>query len=157
MNASAHAIADRQPTIRSRITVVLDTLGRFPRPVLHLLFRLAIAGVFFKAGLNKLASWPLTVQLFADEYRVPVFPPELAAMLATTFEIGCSLLLVFGFATRLATLPLLGMLVVIQLFVYPGAWSEHLTWGSILIFLLTRGPGAISLDRAIGLEPGDRG
>jgi putative oxidoreductase len=49
------------------------------------------------------------------------------------------------------------MLAVIQLFVYPQAWSEHLTWGAILFVLLTRGPGAVSLDRVIGLEPGDPG
>ena len=56
-------------------------------------------------------------------------------------------------ATRLATLPLLGMLAVIQTFVYPNAWSDHLTWGSILLFLLTRGGGALSLDRLLRLEP----
>src|SRR5262249_34047182 len=65
---------------------------------------------------------------------------------------GCSILLVLGLATRLATLPLLGMLAVIQTFVYPNAWSDHLTWGSILLFLLTRGAGALSLDRLLGLE-----
>jgi putative oxidoreductase len=59
---------------------------------------------------------------------------------------------VLGLATRLATLPLLGMLAVIQTFVYPNAWSDHLTWGSILLFLLTRGGGALSLDRLLGLE-----
>jgi putative oxidoreductase len=41
------------------------------------------------------------------------------------------------------------MIATIQLFVYPDAWSEHLVWGSILLFLLTRGPGAISLDHVI--------
>jgi putative oxidoreductase len=94
----------------------------------------------------------LTVQLFADEYQVPVLSPEIAAMMAVTFEFGCSILLVLGLATRLATLPLLGMLAVIQTFVYPNAWSDHLTWGSILLFLLTRGGGALSLDRLLGLE-----
>jgi putative oxidoreductase len=61
------------------------------------------------------------VQLFADEYKVPVLPPELAATMATSFELGCSALLVLGLATRLATLPLLGMIAVIQTFVYPSA------------------------------------
>jgi putative oxidoreductase len=89
------------------------------------------------------------VALFRDEYRVPVFPPELAATMAATFELGCSALLVVGLATRLATLPLLGMIATIQLFVYPDAWSEHLVWGSILLFLLTRGPGSISIDQLI--------
>lgn len=138
---------------RMRIGHLTDALGRVPLAILQLAFRLAIASVFLKAGLNKLASWELTVQLFRDEYQVPVFPPEMAATMATTFEIGCSVLLIAGLATRLATLPLLGMICVIQLFVYPGAYSEHLTWASILAFLLTRGAGSISLDRLLGLEP----
>jgi putative oxidoreductase len=74
-------------------------------------------------------------------------------MLSVTFEFGCPILLALGLATRLATLPLLGMLAVIQTFVYPNAWADHLTWGSILLFLLTRGGGALSLDRLLGLEP----
>jgi putative oxidoreductase len=133
--------------------MVTDFLQRLPLPFLQLVFRLAIAAVFLKGGLAKIASWPLTVQLFADEYQVPVFSPETAAMLSVTFEFGCSILLVLGLATRLATLPLLGMLAVIQTFVYPNAWSDHLTWGSILLFLLTRGGGSLSLDRLLGLEP----
>ena len=134
--------------------MILARLGRLPPSICQLLFRLAIAGVFGRAGLTKIASWETTVQLFTDEYKVPVFPPEIAAMLATTFELVCSTLLIVGLATRLATLPLLGMIAVIQLFVYPHAWPEHLTWAALLLFLLTRGPGPISLDRALGLEPG---
>jgi putative oxidoreductase len=130
--------------------VIVSWLDRFPLGVCHLLFRLALAGVFFRAGLTKLASWETTVHLFRDEYRVPVFSPEVAAALATAFELACPLLLVAGLATRLATLPLLAMIAVIQLFVYPSAWPEHLTWASILVFLLTRGPGPLSIDRAIG-------
>jgi putative oxidoreductase len=148
MTATASA-----PLSRSRLVACATALRRFPLSVLHLLFRLAIAGVFLRAGLNKLASWELTVQLFRDEYKVPVFPAEVAATMATFFEIGCSALLIAGLATRVATLPLLGMLAVIQLFVYPSAWSEHLVWGSILLFLLTRGGGTFSLDHAMGLEP----
>jgi len=147
------AYVERACPIRSRIAKITQTLGRFPLAIVQLLFRLAVASVFLKAGLNKIASWELTVQLFQDEYKVPVLPAETAAALATTFEIGCSILLIVGLATRLATVPLLGMIMVIQLFVYPSAYAEHLTWGSILIFLLTRGAGALSLDRLLGLEP----
>ncbi len=142
---------------RSRVAAVTDFLGRFPIAIVQLLFRLAIASVFLKAGLNKIASWELTVQLFADEYKVPVLQPEIAARMAATFEIGCSLLLIAGLATRLATLPMLGMILTIQLFVYPHAYSEHLTWASILVFLLTRGGGLWSLDELLGLEYGATG
>jgi putative oxidoreductase len=115
----------------------------------QLLFRLAIASVFLPAGFLKLASWESTIALFQDEYRVPVVAPVVAAILATTFEIACSSLLIAGFATRLATLPLLAQIATIQLFVYPQAWHEHLVWGSILLFLLTRGAGAVSLDHLV--------
>ena len=151
---TAHAMT-MMPTsgVRGAIARALDVLGRFPLPLLQLMFRLAVASVFLKAGLIKIRSWETTVQLFADEYKVPVLSPDLAAAMAATFEIGCAMLLMLGLGTRLATLPLLGMIVVIQTFVYPNAYAEHLTWASILLFLLTRGGGPWSLDRALGLEP----
>jgi putative oxidoreductase len=139
--------------IRARIASIRSLLGRVPLSVHQLLFRLAVASVFFRTGLQKARGWETTVALFSDEYKLPGFPPEIAAVMAMCFELGCSSLLILGLATRLATLPLLGMIMTIQLFVYPQAWPEHLVWSSILVFLLTRGPGAISLDRMMGIEP----
>ena len=151
---TAHATAMVPTTaVRASIARVCGRLGRFPLPLLQLMFRLAVAAVFVKAGLVKTASWEMTLQLFADEYKVPLLSPEHAATMAVTFELGCSALLILGLATRLATLPLLGMIAVIQTFVYPHAYAEHLTWASLLLFLLTRGAGPWSLDRVLGLEP----
>jgi putative oxidoreductase len=124
-------------------------ITRVPFSLHQLLFRLAIAGVFLRPGLQKFWSWESTVALFADEYKVPALSPALAAAMAATFEVGCSLLLIIGFATRVATLPLLAQIFVIQTFVYPNAWPEHLVWSSILLVLLTRGGGAASLDHLI--------
>jgi putative oxidoreductase len=90
------------------------------------------------------------VKLFEDEYKVPVLPPEIAARLAMFNELTWPIFLFLGLATRFATLPLLGMIAVIQIFVYPNAWPDHVLWGGILLFLLTRGPGALSLDYLIG-------
>ena len=137
---------------RAMVALIVLLLERVPLTIVQLLARLAIAAVFLRAGLNKIASWATTVQLFADEYKVPVLPPDLAALMASTTEIGCSLLLILGLGTRVATLPLLGMIAVIQTFVYPGAYAEHLTWASLLLLLLTRGGGSLSLDRAIGID-----
>ena len=139
--------------VQGTMAGVTAWLGRLPLALLQLLFRLALTSVFMQAGLTKLASWPLTVQLFADEYQVPVLPPELAAVCATTIELACSSLLLVGLGTRLATLPLLGMLLTIQLCVYPHAYAEHLTWGALLLFLRTRGPGAFALDPLLGWAP----
>ncbi len=121
-------------------------LERFPLSILQLLFRVSIGLVFWYSGLTKIASWPTTILLFRDEYAVPLLPPELAATFATAVELTCPVLLLFGFATRLATLPLIGMTLVIQTFVYPESWSVHLMWIAILLFILTRGPGALSID-----------
>jgi putative oxidoreductase len=144
------------PSAPAGVAAWIARLGKVPFSFHQLLFRLALAAVFFKAGLLKVSSWESTVGLFRDEYRVPVLPPEAAAAMAASFELGCSVLLVLGLAARLATLPLLGMIAVIQLFVYPSAWPEHLTWGSILLVLLTRGAGTVSLDHVIARARGGR-
>mgnify|MGYP001616657249 CR=1 FL=1 len=130
-------------------TSLVALLERFPAALMQLAFRLSVGLVFFKSGLLKIESWQFAVLLFRDEYKVPVLSPEFAATIATTFELACPVLLFIGLATRIATLPLLGMIAVIQAFVYPQAWSEHLMWASILAFLLARGPGPISLDAVI--------
>jgi len=143
---STHATASG---LRLRWADLVALVGCVPLSLHQLLFRIAIAGVFLRAGLTKISSWESTVALFADEYKVPVLAPHLAAAMAATFEVGCSALLLVGLGTRLAALPLIGMIMTIQLFVYPQAWSEHLVWGSILLMLLTRGGGAISLDHLI--------
>jgi putative oxidoreductase len=134
-------------SLASLLQPILDLLGRFPLALLQLIFRLSVASVFFMSGHSKTLSWQTTILLFANEYRVPVLSPEMAATISATFELGCSILIAFGLFTRLATLPLLGMVFVIQTFVYPENWVEHLTWAAMLIFILTRGPGPISLDR----------
>jgi putative oxidoreductase len=124
-------------------------LSRVPLSALQLLMRLAIGSVFFNAGVLKCRSWEVTLLLFRDEYKVPLIDPALLARIATFNELACSTLLVLGLATRVATLPFLGMIVVIQIFVYPNAWIEHLTWASILLALLTRGGGTLSVDHLI--------
>ncbi len=125
------------------------TLGRFPLSIIQLAGRIGVGATFFKAGLLKYQSWEFAVKLFQDEYRVPLLDPAVAARIAMLQELTIPILLFLGLATRLATLPLLGMILVIQMFVYPQAYNEHLVWGSILVLLLTRGPGVFSLDYLI--------
>jgi len=122
---------------------------RVPLSLVQLAMRIGVGSVFFNAGLMKYRSWEMTLLLFRDEYQVPVLEPALAARMAMTQELTIPLLLFLGLGTRLAALPLLGMIGVIQTFVYPNAWVEHLVWGSILAFLVARGPGVFSLDHLI--------
>jgi putative oxidoreductase len=70
--------------------------------------------------------------------------------LANFNETTCSILLMIGLLSRLATLPLLvQQLLVIQIFVYPSSYVDSLWLGSCMLFILTRGPGAFSLDYLI--------
>ena len=123
-----------------------DLLGRFPLSILQLGMRVGVGMVFFKAGLLKYQSFEFAVKLFEDEYKLPFLAPAVAARMAMINELTTSTLLFLGLATRLITLPLFGMIAVIQIFVYPSAWPDHVLWGSILVFLLTRGPGSLSID-----------
>jgi putative oxidoreductase len=116
--------------------------------------RIGIGMVFLNSGLLKLRSWEFAIKLFEDEYKVPLLDPMIAAALATFNELTFSVLLTVGLAARLATLPLIVMVLVIQIFVYPQAWTEHQLWLSILVFVLTRGPGAISLDHVVARRMG---
>ena len=138
------------------IAKTIAWLERFPLSILQFLFRFTMAAVFWNSGQTKIASWFTTVALFRDEYQVPILPPELAATLAAAVELTCPVLLVLGLATRLATLPMLGMTFVIEVFVYPENWLEHLTWATTLLFILTRGPGPFSLDHFIAQMAGIR-
>jgi len=41
------------------------------------------------------------------------------------------------------------MTTVIEIFVYPLAWATHLQWAAMLLVLLCRGAGELSLDHML--------
>ena len=138
----------------NRLAEVLSRL--IPESLLALAARFAMAGIFFQSGRTKVEGW-LTLTdgayaLFRDEYKVPLFAPEIAAHLAAYAEHLFPLLLVLGLCTRASAGALVGMTAVIGIFVYPAAWPTHLSWAGLLLFLVARGGGAFSLDRALGLK-----
>jgi putative oxidoreductase len=153
MYASMNAMDQTRSLPKSPLkTLIADLrmkLELVPLSIVQLLARASLATIFWRAGQAKLANWNLTVQLFANEYKVPVLPPEIAAQMALSFELGCSVLLVLGLFSRLAVLPLIGMTTIIQLFVYPESWNEHIVWFTLLLFILIRGAGVVSLDALI--------
>jgi putative oxidoreductase len=134
-----------------------DLLERVPYALLALLLRLAVAGVFWRSAMTKLASWDTALALFADEYKVPLLPPDVAAYMAVSIELAAPVLLVPGLLTRPAALVLLGMTAVIQVFVYPQAWPTHLQWVAMLLVLLCRGAGRWSLDHRLTRLPAGSG
>lgn len=124
--------------------------------LLVLVARLSIAAIFFMSGRTKVSGFltvtPSTYELFRTEYSLPFISPELAAHLATYSEHLFPLLLVLGLFSRLSAFALLGMTFVIQVFVYPDAWPTHLSWVGLLLLIVARGGGAMSLDRPLGVK-----
>jgi putative oxidoreductase len=124
-----------------------------PYSLVALVARLAVASVFWRSGQTKVEGFlqikDTTFFLFREEYKVPLLPPDLAAYLATTAEHVFPVLLIVGLASRLSALGLMAMTLVIQLFVYPDGWPEHILWFALLLLIVARGPGAISLDHLI--------
>ena len=125
---------------------------RIPYSFIALASRIAVADVFWRSGQTKVNGLSIreeTFYLFREEYKVPLLPPDLAAYLSTIGEHVFPVLLFFGLASRLSALGLFGMTMVIQLFVVPGGWPEHILWLSLLTLIIARGPGAFSLDHLI--------
>jgi putative oxidoreductase len=125
---------------------VLRTLDAVPYTLLAIPLRLAVATVFWNSAQAHLANWQTTLYLFANEYHVPLLPSVLAAYMAVTIEVTTPPLLVLGLLTRAASAVLLGMTAVIEIFVYPQAWPTHIQWAAMMLVLLCRGPGKLSLD-----------
>lgn len=155
--ATAGPEDDQSAGIRAHWNRMADRLSALiGDSLLALAARFSLAGIFFLSGRTKVEGL-LTVSesaymLFREEYKVPVLPPELAAHLATYAEHLFPILLVLGLFTRLSALALLGMTAVIQIFVYPDAWPTHLSWAGLLLLLVGRGAGALSLDRVLRIH-----
>lgn len=162
------AAAGRRPKLHGVAAArrIVGRLDRIPYSAIAVLARFSIAAVFWRSGQTKVEGlsvdllsleltlgWPTlrdsAVALFRDEYRLPLLPPELAALAAAGAEHLFPVLLLLGLATRLSALGLLVMTAVIQVFVYPDAYPTHGTWAALLLLLIARGPGALSIDRWI--------
>ncbi|MDX2074636.1 MAG: DoxX family protein [Alphaproteobacteria bacterium] len=109
--------------------------------------RLWIAKIFWDSGNAKLSDWEGTVALFADEYKVPVIPPEIAAYMGTAAELGAPVLLVLGLGARLGAAVLLVMTAVIE-FTYM-SFPIHQVWALMLALIFFQGPGKLSFDHFI--------
>lgn len=167
-NALPLAPTDRRLAHRGALVVehVIAAFEKIPEDVIRLLARLSIAVTFWVSGQTKIEGlvidpigWSLqlglprisdsAIELFRSEYALPLIPPVWAAHLAATAEHVFPLLLLFGLATRFSAFALLLMTLVIEIFVYPSAYPTHGLWAALMLYLMVRGPGALSLDRLI--------
>lgn len=150
--AKTHLHDPNIPSVFKATRKLIAVSSTIPPSVVAILARVGIAGVFWRSGQTKVEGWnvtELTVDLFRDEYALPLIPPEIAAYSATFAEHFFPVLLIVGLATRLSAAALLIMTLVIQLFVYPGSWPDHAVWATGLVFLMAAGPGRISLDHIV--------
>ena len=112
-------------------------------PLADLVLRLYVARVFMLSGYSKISDWSSTLDLFHNEYHVPLLNPTFAAYLATAGELGLSSLLALGVGTRFAAagLSVLNITAVLSYYdtlkTVPGALQDHLQWGLMLFMLLT--------------------
>jgi putative oxidoreductase len=128
------------------LQAIVQKLNAIPYSVIALIARAATFSVFFRSGTQKLSDWNSTLLLFQNEYHVPVLPPNIAAYIAASLELGASTLVLIGLCTRVSVTALLGMTAVIEIFVYPMAWPDHIQWLAFMFIIFARGPGRISLD-----------
>lgn len=142
------------------IDIYAKKLGTLlPEWLLLLASRVAVFMIFWTSAQNKLGGstimgqkwmfWDVnhsTLMLFEYEYALPFIPAKTAAYITTWAEFFLSLLLLLGLFTRVSALSLIIITLVIQVFVYPGAWASHLLWAVALIYLLKNGSGAIALE-----------
>lgn len=171
MNASTDQVSEEHPHRRvgrgeRLLMMVIGMFSRIPESAIQFLARFSIAVTFWISGQTKVEGLVVdpigghihlglphlsdsAVELFRNEYALPLLPPELAAHMAATAEHVFPLLLLLGLATRLSAAALLGMTLVIEIFVYPLAYPTHGLWAALMLYLMSRGPGAFSLDRLI--------
>ncbi len=117
-------------------------------PILKLCIRLIMVCIFVMSGMNKLADWEATLFLFENEYQVPFLPTSLAAFMATITEVCVPIILLFGFMSRICSLILIMLTLVIH-YIYPH-YGEHYYWLLLLGTITCYGPGKYSLDYYFG-------
>ena len=125
-------------------------------PSAVILIRIMVGGIFFSEGIQKFLFPADSGSGRFDKIGIPY--PEFSAGLSGTFEILCGILLLVGFLTRLATIPLLINITVailstkVPVLLHTGFWGflhearTDLSMVLGLLFLLIVGAGSWSLD-----------
>ena len=148
MQVMHFALLRRAVQLWTRLATALGAL----QPLAALAARLYVAQAFFLSGLTKIQDWETTVALFTDEYKVPLLPPAVAALMGTTGELALPVLLVLGLGGRFAALGLtvVNAVAVISLQeIAPAALQQHIFWGSLLAGLAIYGPGGWTIERFV--------
>lgn len=149
MSTATHAATGDRTGPLAMATEAFGWFGLIPFWLIALTARIALAEVFWSSAQAHLSNWATTLYMFENSYHVPLLPSDLSAYLAVAIELVTPPLLILGLATRFAALVLFGMTLVIEIFIYPQAWPTHIQWAAMLLVLMGRGAGLVSLDAAI--------
>ncbi|MEP9380730.1 DoxX family protein [Nocardioides sp. KR10-350] len=125
--------------------------------------RLTIGGLFIGHGTQKLFGWFGGPGLDGTEQMMrslKLYPPRQQAVVAGVVEAGAGALVVAGLGTPLATSALIGVMTTAikdahwsdGLWNTKGGYEYNLALIAALATLAQDGPGAFSLDRALGTE-----
>jgi len=114
--------------------------------------RLLAGGMMLTHGIPKIdrlfGEGPVK---FADPFGLG---PEISLVLVIFAEVACSLLVMVGLKTRLATIPLLITMLVAAFYIYGadpfGEKELPLLFFTLFVSLLVSGPGNFTIDRWIG-------
>lgn len=143
----------------NRPLILLERLLNPLQPLLLLVTRWYVSWQFLKSGWLKVTTWDSTLDLFRNEYHVPLLPPVAAAMVGAFGELFFPVLLVLGIGGRIGALGLFAVNVMAvvsysQVLLAEGfeaALAQHVLWGFMLLMLAVFGNGSWSLDRLLGV------
>jgi putative oxidoreductase len=137
-----------------------STLNR-ARPAAPLVLRVIVGGLFLWHGIDKFDAGISMIEDMFTMWGVPA--PGLTAPLTAAVEIVAGVMLIVGLGTRLAAMALsvvaIGALIyvkqdlgIISSEPMPGAELDLALLGG-LIAVIVLGPGRLSLDHQLGIEP----
>ena len=136
--------------IRTLILTITSKLDWLP----GLISRLTIGGIFIQTGWGKLHHLDKVIQFFTS-LGIPA--PQIQAPFVSGIELGCGSLVLIGLFTRVASVPLIGTMVVAILTAKMKdvadlsdflSLSEYL-FIVLLVWLIVKGAGALSVDHLL--------
>ena len=129
--------------IIARYRSILRIADTIPLSLVQLAARVSIAHVFGSRRSPELASWPVDAATLRDGVPHPVLDPTLRRAAATATEIAAHAWSLGLFASALGPArrgrgdPELRLSATLE---------QHLSWTSLLLLILARGAGVVSLD-----------
>ncbi len=128
-------------------------LDRLQSPFL-LVTRGYVGWQFWKSGWIKVTNWDQTLDLFHDEYHVPLLPPDVAACAGAFGELFFPALLFLGLFSRVGAIggfavnamAVISYRQVLLADGFEAALAQHVLWGFMFLLLAVFGPGWIAVD-----------